>query len=186
MGAMRCALLAALLQLARPLAVRGHSRCHRSCATNRVHSRMVEPPFPLPFDIPELPKPFSDYEWDDDYPGTLKPGKREEMYSLDDVFAMWEGKENPACIELRQDELWEVPTPPPEDILSWLERVGLLSDEEDEMDEVQEKELNAGSSLLEDEFDLEDGENDMESPELSLSDQILDTKESGATMSDFL
>lgn len=149
---------------------------------------MMEPPFPLPFEIPDLPKQYSDYEWDDGYPGTLKPGKREEMYSLEAAFKLWEGKENPACIELRQDELWEVPIPPPEDILSWLDRIGLLSDEVDEVDEVLEKDFSTEPSLLEDEFDLEDGdvEGDGDGTEMGLGDQILDTKEVGATMSDFL
>lgn len=146
---------------------------------------MQEPPFPLPYEIPQLPKVYSDYEWDDSYPGTFKPGLRTEMYSLDDVFELWEGKENPACIELRQDQLWAVPTAPPEDILSWLDRIGLLSDDEEEgSDDAEEKELSADSSLLDDEFDLEEGEG--EGTDMAISDQILETKESGATMSDFL
>lgn len=147
--------------------------------------RMVEAPFPLPYEMPKQDKVFPDYEWDDDYPGTFKPGKRPEMYSLDDVFALWEGKENPACIELPQDELWEVPTSPPEDILSWLERIGLLDDEAGEGDDTMDKDLSTDSSLLEDEFDLEDGETEG-TPELALSEQILDTKEPGVTMSDFM
>jgi hypothetical protein len=91
---------------------------------------MVEPPFQLPYEIPEIPKAYSDYEWDDNYPGTFKPGKREENYPLDKVFELWKDRENPAAIELRTDELWAVPLAPPEDILGWLERIGLLQDEE--------------------------------------------------------
>eukprot|EP00966_Prymnesium_polylepis_P017930 413716-Prymnesium_polylepis.1 len=147
-SALRWAVLACVLQRATPLAPALRAagpRCR--CAT----ARMVTLPegFGLPYEDPPLPKVYSDYEWDPDYPGTFKPGKREEMYSLQNVFDMWEGKENPACIELRQDELWEVPLAPPEDILSWLERIGLLVDDDDG-DETQEKELTAESSLLDD------------------------------------
>ena len=45
---------------------------------------MVEPPFKLPYEVPELPKPYADYEWDDSYPGTFKPGLREEIDALAD------------------------------------------------------------------------------------------------------
>ena len=118
--------------------------------------------------MPEMEKPFADYEWDDDYPGTFKPGKRKEGMDLDEVrptrvdsknldnrlsfllrghlrtvvshllrggwsaalvtvlpwdpqpcrsrgsprmpqvLEMWKDKENPACMELPQDQLWQV------------------------------------------------------------------------------
>ena len=66
---------------------------------------------------------------------------------------MWKDRDNPACAELPQDQLWQVPLAPPEDILSWLGRVGLLEDEEGEEEE------DGGSrsdSLLDDEFDLDE------------------------------
>jgi hypothetical protein len=119
---------------------------------------MQEPPFPLPYDIPPQPKPFADYEWDDDFPGTFKPGNKGENYNLDDVLEMWEGKENPACMELPQDQLWQVPLAPPEDILSWLKRIGLMEEEETNTEE--DGSLARGDSLLDDEFDLDVGEND--------------------------
>ena len=86
-------------------------------------------------------------------PGTFKPGKRGENYNLEDVLEMWEGRENPACTILPQDQLWQVPLAPPEDILSWLSRINLL-DEEDE--EGGEEGAPRGDSLLEDEFDLDE------------------------------
>ena len=46
-----------------------------------------------------------------------------------------------------------VPLAPPEDILSWLGRIGLLEEEEAE----EEEEISSrGDSLLDDEFDLDD------------------------------
>merc|ERR1719326_2012585 len=54
-------------------------------------ARMLEPPFELPYEVPKQPKPFSDYEWDDSYPGTFKPGTRGENYDMDEVEKMWKG-----------------------------------------------------------------------------------------------
>lgn len=115
---------------------------------------MLEPPFPLPYNVPEMPKPFSDYEWDPAFPGSFKPGLAGENYDLDVVLEMWEGRENPACMQLPQDQLWQVPNAPPEDILSWLGRIGLLEEEETGKDE--EEPLERGDSLLDDEFDLDE------------------------------
>ena len=56
--------------------------------------RLQEPPFPLPYEVPPLPKPYADYEWDDSYPGTMKPGKRTENRDMTEVMEMWEDKEN--------------------------------------------------------------------------------------------
>jgi len=114
------------------------------------------------FEVPPTPKPFSDYEWDPSYPGSFKPGTRSENYDLDVVIDMWEGRDNPSCIELPQDELWQVPLAPPEDILSWLGRIGLLEEEVDA--EEEEENLGRGDSLLDDEFDLDEegGEMTME------------------------
>ena len=95
-------------------------------------ARLQEPPFPLPYSVPPLQKPYSDYVWDDSYPGTLKPGTLKENIDLDEAFEMWEGRENANMMELPQDELWQVPMPPPEDILSWLNRIGLLQETPDE------------------------------------------------------
>ena len=71
--------------------------------------RMQDPPFPLPYEVPPIPKPFSDYEWDDSYPGTMKPGLRNENRQLDDVLQDWEDKENGNVMELPRDQLWQVP-----------------------------------------------------------------------------
>jgi hypothetical protein len=116
--------------------------------------RLQEPPFPLPYDVPKMPKPFSDYEWDPTFPGTFKPGMRGENHDLEDVLAMWEGRDNPACMELPQDQLWQVPLAPAEDILSWLGRIGLLEKDEDSAEE--EESFNRGDSLLDEEFDLDE------------------------------
>ena len=69
---------------------------------------------------------------------------------------MWEGRDNPACTILPSDELWHVPLGPPEDILSWLQRINLL--ESSEMVDGEEA-APRGDSLLEDEFDLDEDAN---------------------------
>ena len=62
----------------------------------------------LPYEVPPLPKPFADYEWDDSYPGSFKPGTRGENQDLDVVLEQWKDRENPACVQLPQDALWQV------------------------------------------------------------------------------
>ena len=129
--------------------------------------RLQEPPFPLPYDVPPQPKPFSDYEWDPTFPGTFKPGTaRGENHNLESVLAIWEGKENPACMELPQDQLWQVPLAPPEDILSWLKRINLL---EEDAAYQEEENLGRSDSLLDDEFDLDSMEEDSDFPSESES-----------------
>ena len=115
-------------------------------------------PINLPYELPPQPKPFSDYEWDESFPGSFKPGLRGENYDLEDVLEMWEGRDNPACMELPQDQLWQVPLAPPEDILSWLSRIGLLDNGEAGQDD--EENLGRGDSLLDDTFDLDDVDDD--------------------------
>ena len=66
---------------------------------------------------------------------------------------MWEGRDNPACLELPQDQLWQVPLAPPEDILSWLSRIGLLADDEDAEDPAAPRNADM---LLDDEYDLDE------------------------------
>ena len=119
-----------------------------------AHLVMQEPPSPLPYKVPAYEKPFADYEWDETYPGSFKPGTRSENYDLDVVLEMWEGRENPAAMELPQDQLWQVPLAPPEDILSWLQRIGLM-EEKEEGDGEEEENLRT-DSLLDDEFDLDE------------------------------
>lgn len=142
---------------------------HARVRTPSRHSppRAQEPPFPLPYDVPAQPKPYSDYEWDPDYPGTFKPGMRRENAELDEVLDAWEGRDNPACLELPQDQLFQVPLAPPEDILSWLARIGLLSEELPE----EEAALRRGTdSLIDDEYDLE--EDDDDGAGLGVDDQL--------------
>lgn len=76
-----------------------------------AHSpQTVEPSFKLPYEVQELPKySLTTY-------GTMTfqelsnlASVSDEMYYLDNVFKMWEEKDNSACIELRQDELWAIP-----------------------------------------------------------------------------
>jgi hypothetical protein len=86
------------------------------------------------------------------------------MYPLEKVMEMWKGKELPAATELRADELWEIPLAPPEDILRWLDRIGRLADED-------EFELKTISTLLEDEFDLEE-EGVAEAAEVKQGDEL--------------
>lgn len=121
-----------------------------------------------------MPKPFADYEWDDDFPGTFKPGKRGENRDLEDVLADWENRDNPACMQLPQDQLWQVPLAPAEDILSWLARIGLLEEEEDEG---EQDGVPRSDGLLEDEFDLDDEEDSA-----VLSTALPESR--GATLSD--
>jgi len=154
----------------------------RCTGVRHTHVYMVEPPFPHPFyDAQKLQKAYSDYVWDPDYPGTLPPGTRKEKYDLDEVLEMWDGKENPNVFEYSQDELVHIPLKPPEDILTWLDRRGLLDREDDEAEEAEV----GGDTLLDEEFDLE--ESDEASGEgFAAETPLLDAKEQGATMSDFL
>ena len=71
-----------------------------------------------------------------------------------------------------------LPLKPPEGILEWLDRKGLLSDDEDESGDDLSQE-DAG--MLDEEFDLEGGD------EEAITDaSLLDPKDLGATMSDFM
>ena len=130
--------------------------CVDSARLRRALPRMLESPFKLPYEIPKMPKPFSDYEWDDSYPGTFKPGKRRENQDLEEVLEFWEGRPNPAALELPQDVQWQIPQKPPEDILSWLSRIGILADEVDEDQGSEGGGAAKGDSLLDDEFDLDE------------------------------
>ena len=50
-------------------------------------------------------KAYSDYEWDPEHPGSLKPGLRKEKYDIDIVMEMWKDKENATCMRLPMDEV---------------------------------------------------------------------------------
>jgi len=116
---------------------------------------MLELPkgFKLPYEVPPQQKPFSDYEWDPSYPGTFKPGTRGENYDFEEVEKMWEGRDNPAALQLPQDVPWQIPLAPPEDILSWLDRIGLLVKSED----IEEDPGTRGErDRVEEDFDLDD------------------------------
>lgn len=52
------------------------------------------------------------------------------------------------------DVCLQVPLAPPEDILSWLYRIGLIEEEEEATEE--ESLTSGGDSLLDDEFDLDE------------------------------
>ena len=97
-GRRRCLLLAMAVAGGAALNV-GYSA--RGEVHRRGALRLQEPPFPLPYDVPELPKPYADYEPDENYPGTLPPGTRRENYPIDEVMEMWEGKENPNWMQAR-------------------------------------------------------------------------------------
>ena len=64
--------------------------------------RMQEPPTkendPFYAEVP-APRAFSDYEWDESFPGTLKPGLAKDNYDMDDVMQAWEGKEFEAVLD---------------------------------------------------------------------------------------
>lgn len=142
---------------------------------------MQEPPFPLPHEGPAMPNVYSDYEFDPDFPGTMKPGNRLENRELSTVLEEWEDRPNPNCMQLPQDMLIHVPLKPPEEILTWLDRRGLLDTEEDE-DVVPARDVG----LIDEEFDLED-DPELSEGEFSVSDSaIIESTEQGATMSDFL
>ena len=97
-GRRRCLLLAMAVAGGAALNVGYSARGH---VRRRGALRLQEPPFPLPYDVPELPKPYADYEPDENYPGTLPPGTRRENYPIDEVMEMWEGKENPNWMQAR-------------------------------------------------------------------------------------
>jgi len=150
------------------------SGARRQAAVRGAAVRMQDLPFPLPYEVPPIPKAFSDYEWDESYPGTMKPGLRLEHQELDDVLEMWKDKENGNVMELPRDQLWQVPLKPPEDILTWLARIGLLDESEDGDDSTR-----ADSSLLDDEFDLDGSD-------VAEEGMFQDPDSEGATMSDQL
>lgn len=78
----------------------------------------------------------------------------------------------------RPAQFIHIPLKPPEGILEWLERKGLLSEEDDGTFEDVSTE-DAG--MLDEEFDLEESDED------SITDaSLLDPKDTGATMSDFM
>jgi len=160
----------------------GRTIVHRSaCRTSTP--QLLEPPFPHWFyDKQPEQKKYSDYVWDPDFPGTLKPGLKDEQYTLDEVFEMWEGKENPNVMEYPQDEVIQLPLKPPEDILAWLERRGLL----DTVSDDDEDEMTASDTLLDDEFDLDDSDDDSVDSFSSGASLLGEPKDMGATMSDFL
>mmetsp|Transcript_7719 Transcript_7719/g.13127 ORF Transcript_7719/g.13127 Transcript_7719/m.13127 type:complete len:84 (+) Transcript_7719:2-253(+) len=81
---------------------------------------------------------------------------------------------------LDEDELIHIPLKPPEDILGFLERKGLLDKSED--DPVDAPAPDSG--LLDEEFDLDDG--DEAEATWSSESPLLEQKEQGATMSDFM
>ena len=115
--------------------------------------RLQEPPFPLPYEVPEQEKPFRRLCLGPRFRHLQAGDAHGENYDLDVVLEMWKDKENPACMELPQDELWQVPLAPPEDILSSARRIGLLEEEEaEDGEEISSR----GDSLLDDEFDLDD------------------------------
>ena len=171
-----CALLlssaAAWSPSCQPAAARAHAR--------GAALRMQTPPFPLPYDVPDLPKPYSDYEWDDSYPGTLKPGLRGEGTTTEEVIEMWKDKKNGNVMELPRDQLWQVPLKPPEDILSWLDRIGLLDNSDDD-DTPRGTEAN----LIDDEFDL-DALDETEGLGNEGLAGLGPADEPGGTMSDFM
>ncbi|EOD19330.1 hypothetical protein EMIHUDRAFT_242945 [Emiliania huxleyi CCMP1516] len=117
-------------------------------------------------------KVFSDYEWDPDFPGTFKPGLKRENYDFDEVVEMWKDRPNENTLHL--------PLKPPERILDWLARKGLLSEPEQEGEEG----ARAESGLLDEEFDLDEADEEGG----GMGDApLIDQKElGGATMSDFL
>lgn len=80
----------------------------------------------------------------------------------------------PACLV----QFIHIPLKPPEGILEWLERKGLLSEEEDEtIDDFSAED----AGMLDEEFDLEESDED------TVTDaSMLDPKDMGATMSDFM
>uniref|UniRef100_A0A7S3TU05 Uncharacterized protein n=1 Tax=Strombidinopsis acuminata TaxID=141414 RepID=A0A7S3TU05_9SPIT len=123
-------------------------------------------------------KLYSDYIWDPEHPGSFKPGLTRENYNLDDVREMWKDKPNENVMRFPIDEFIHLPLKPPEGILEWLDRKGLLSDDEDESGDDLSQE-DAG--MLDEEFDLEGGD------EEAITDaSLLDPKDLGATMSDFM
>eukprot|EP00962_Isochrysis_galbana_P026391 scaffold8183_cov122-Isochrysis_galbana.AAC.6 len=142
-------------------------------------------------------KQFSDYTWDPKHPGSFKPGLTPENYSMEDVMEMWKDKPNDNVMRFTLDEVHiartsrgccqasaaidafiHIPLKPPEGILEWLERKGLLSEEDDEtIDDFSAED----AGMLDEEFDLEESDED------TVTDaSMLDPKDMGATMSDFM
>lgn len=117
---------------------------------------MLIPPSPMPEPpLTDEQKGPPDYTWDENYPGTLKPGQVEENTPLDKVLAS-EVYENMVYEEMDIDERTPHVFTPDEDFLEWLAKEGRLipRDIDDEDIEV-EKQMDG---LAED--DLEYGDDD--------------------------
>ena len=118
-----------------------------------------------------------DYVWDDSYPGTPKPGTLKENIDLDEAFEMWEGREreHDGAAAGRAVAGADAAGGHPE--LAQPDRAAAGDPDEDE-------ESLADSSLLDDEFDLDDEDSDSKAP---LQDSVIESsQEQGATMSDFM
>jgi hypothetical protein len=110
--------------------------------------------YKLPYELPKDDRTYADYYWDKDYPGTMAPGMRKEGMPLEEVLEYWEGRENGAVDIYPRDERIDLPIRPPEDIVDWLHRIGLIQEPEEDED-LPGVNLNK-DSLLSDEFDLDD------------------------------
>lgn len=100
------------------------------------------------------------YEWDEDYPGTLKPGKEPDNYPLEEVMAS-EVYELMEYQELDIDERDPHIFPPDDDFLEWLAREGKLlprGASEAEFDTEADKQI---SGITEDDLDFADDDSKM-------------------------
>ena len=78
-------------------------------------------------------------------------------------------------------QVLHIPLKPPEGILEWLDRKGLLSHMDDEP---ADGPTPGDGGMLDEEFDLEEG--DEEGTGVISDPSLLDQKDMGATMSDFM
>lgn len=112
------------------------------------------------------------YKYDKKYPGTAPPGTVEENFPLNEVLNLKINNLN--VQEYSRDEQCGVVRGADEGILDWLKKKGKIKPRSSE--DIREDIVEKNQTLLEDEFDFEDGEDALENffgqPSSNLSDFV--------------
>lgn len=142
---------------------RGHPLLHPAqTATASRRPRVPRMQLPPPGAIPSPPLTEEqvgppDYKWDPAYPGTLKPGSKEDNFPLDEVLASGV-YERMQYQEYDTDACDPVIVEPDEDLLEWLAREGKLIPRNATEDEFDLEADRQATGITEE--DLEYGEDD--------------------------
>jgi hypothetical protein len=112
------------------------------------------------------------FKYDKSYPGTAPPGTVEENFPLSEVLNLKINNSN--VQEFSRDQQCGVIRGADESILDWLEKKGKIKPRI--FDDTKEEIVEKNQTLLEDEFDFEDGEDALENffgqPGSNLSDFV--------------